>query len=105
MAIETTPSGSGGNSGGGGGGANNNGGNAAGPGQGGGGGPGGGGKKLDNSILFDAFTQTVTGPQPNQFWNVDYPTLRPEDLVLVVKGSEHGAYNMGTGGGGGGKGG
>ena len=99
--------GSGGNQGGGGGGATVNGSNSDGPGTPGqvGGGNGGAGKTVPSVYLPDTFTQTDTGPSPNQFLGMlitNPGVLRRTFAGGGGGGSEHGNWNLATGGDGGG---
>ena len=98
---------SGGNMGGGGGGAGGAGGNADGPGTPGqvAGGDGGAGKEVPSVYLPDTFTQTINGPQPNQFLGM--LVSNPAALLRTFGGgggggSEHGRFDRGLGGPGGG---
>ena len=98
---------SGGNQGGGGGGATANGGSADGPGTPGqvAGGNGGAGKEVPAIYLPDTFTQTINGPQPNQFLGMlitNPAVLRRTFGGGGGGGSEHGRVDRGLGGDGGG---
>ena len=101
------PGSGGGNKGGGGGGGTSNGGDARGPGTPGttGGGDGGDGKQVPSAYLPDAFTETVTGPNPGQFLGMltsNPATLRRTFAGGGGGGAEHGQAPMGLGGPGGG---
>ena len=98
---------SGGNQGGGGGGAATHGYASDGPGTPGavGGGNGGAGEEVPSAYLPDAFTQTVTGPQPGQFLGM--LTTQPAAMRRTFGGgggggAEHGLASSGVGGAGGG---